>query len=291
MGGSASKSESSSDAGFKQEVWGPQGEALEGLYNQIGNLFSGQMGGFDQPYGIGNIARNLGMGGNISAIEESARPSWENFMHGGQYMNMDLANRLGTSLDQSMQGPTATQEIQNMIMGGEGNTYADAMRNQYIQDATRAQENMLQNLDARAAASGMSGGSRHGVATAQGMEDINRNLQRNMADVGYQTFDKDLDRKLQIAQQADQATLARQGMMQDMLGRQSDMFSQGLQMAPGMQNLGMGNFAPSMTAAMAPWQMASQYGNIIGRPTILGSGTMSGDSKGLGLSGGVGGGK
>lgn len=273
MGGvSGNKSESSSGSNFSQDVWKPQGDALQNLYSQANSLFSN----------LSNQAVNQvpGSADYMNQISQGSLPAWQNQLQGGAYSGLGIGNQLMGSLTQSMSQPTATQEINNMIMGGEGNNYADAMRNQYVSDANRAQENMLANLDARAAASGMSGGSRHGVATARGMEDINRNLQRNMAETGYNTFDKDLDRKLQIAGQADQANLDRQQLMSNMLGQQQSAMSGGLGMGSNMQNLGLGQFS----SYMAPWQMMGAYSNAIGAPTVLGSGNSSSDAKGTGLS-------
>lgn len=279
-GGSFNKGESSSsqNSGFNQDVWKPQGDALGNLYSQAQNLFSN----------LGNqmIGKVPGASDYMNQITNNTMPAWQNQLQGGAYSDMGLQNSLMNSLNRSMNSPTATQEINNMIMGGSGNNYADAMRGQYIQDATDAQNNMLANLDARAAASGMSGGSRHGTAIAKGMNDINKNLQGNMAQLGYETFDKDLDRKLAIAGQADQSNLERQNMMANMLGNQQNAMSGALGFGSNMQNLGMGQFTPYM----APWQMMGNYANTIGAPTVLGSGSSRGssDAKGMGKSGYVG---
>lgn len=262
---SKSENQAQNQAQFDQNVWQPSGEALQQMFGQVSQMFQpvvegapGQSG-FGQQYGKGVMDQQL--------------PAWQNQMQGGAYADMGLQQNLMNSLNRSQNTPTAMQDINSMIMGGSGNTYADAMRDQYTQDATRAQENMLSNLDARAAASGMSGGARHGVGVGRGMEDINRNLQRNMATTGFETFDKDLDRKLQIAQQADQGTLARQGMMADMLGQQQGAMSGGL-------GYGGNLLQQAMQQQMMPWTQAGAYANILGAPTVLGSGTSSGTSSG-----------
>ena len=101
------------------------------------------------------------------------------------------------------------QRIYSSIMGGEGNSYADALKNQMQTDALRTAGTSLNALDARAARAGMSGSSRQGIAQAGALQGINQNLQRNLTDVGYNTFDKDLAMKLDIAKQADQANVQR----------------------------------------------------------------------------------
>lgn len=277
LGGS--KSDSSSQNQFAQDVWQPQGAALQDLYSQIGGLFTGGKGGMQPQAQAGQQFGGQAMGAMMQP--------WQQQMAGGAYSDIDLTGAMEQSLaDMQRGGTTNMQDINAMIMGGAGNTYADAMKQQYMQDASRAQEQMLGNLDARAAAAGMSGGSRHGVATAQGMEDINRNLQRQMATTGFETFESDLERKLDIARQADVNQLERARMNQqtiaNMMGGQQQAMGGGMQFAPNMMNIGM-------QQQMMPWQQAGAYSNILGAPTVLGSGmgTASGSSKGKGASAGA----
>ena len=276
-GGNYSESSANNQSSFNQKIPKWQSDALTKMYNaaastfgKTGNSINQQMGGA-QDY--------------INQTNQSAMPEWRNQLNGGVYQGMDNANALSSSLQQSLSNPTATSQIYGQMMGGQGNNYADAMKASYLGDANRATDNMLANLDSRAAASGMSGGSRHGVATSQGMYDINSNLQKNLAQTGYNTFDKDLNNKLNIAQQADSGTLARQQMMAGMLGAQQGVQAGALNAGGQMQNLGMGSFAPTMM----PWQNMSNYANSIGSPTVLSSGSSSGSSNAMGM--GAGGGK
>lgn len=265
---SKSENQAQNQSDFGQNVWGPSGSALQNMFGQVGGMF--------QPVAVnapGQMAFGQGFG---KGVMNEQLPAWQNQMQGGAYSDMGLSQNLMDSLNRSQMQPSSMQEVNQMIMGGSGNTYADAMKDQYVSDATRAQENMLGNLDARAAASGMSGGARHGVGVGRGMEDINRNLQRNMAQTGFETFDKDLDRKLAIAQQADQGTLARQGMMADMLGQQQGAMSGGLNYGGNLLN-------QAMQQQMMPWTIGGAYANILGAPTVLGSGTSSGSSSGKGF--------
>jgi len=266
MGGSASKSDSGSEAGYQDQVWGGQSPALEQLYGRAGKLFGQTKRGMNQMI--------PGAEQGMQDVYNQMQPGWQDQMQGGAYKDMGLQNQLMSSLNQSMNNPSAMSEINAMVMGGEGNNYADAMQEKYRRNMQDSNANMLQNLDARAAASGMSGGSRHGVAQAQGLAQNAGNYQEQMADLGYESFDKDLNRKLEIAGLADQNTLARQEMMSGMIGQQQGAMQGGLNFGQGMQNANMGQFAPSMM----PWDAMSQYANAIGRPTILGSGEESGSS-------------
>ena len=275
MSGQSGHSQGNSQSNFNQTIPQFQQDALKQLYAQAQNQF-----------GVTNAATNdqiPGANNFINQVNQGAMGGFQNDLKGGVYQDMGNQKALRDSLQQSMNNPSATSQIYGQMMGGNGNNYADAMKASYITDANRTQQNMLANLDARAAASGMSGGSRHGTATAQGMNDINSNLQRNMATTGYETFDKDLQNKLNVAQQADAGTLARQQMLSGMIGQQQGVQTGAQQAGQNMQNLGMGSFAPSMI----PWQNLSNYSNVIGSPNVLSSGNSSSNSSSKSGGGGV----
>ncbi len=278
MGGhkNTSNSNMSNESSFKQQIPDFQKNALTQLYDMAANIFGSTNTATQQQVpGVANF---------INEVNQSAVPAFRDNLSGGAYRDLDIGNRLMDSLQESLGQPTNTQKVYANIMGGEGNNYADALKASFVGDANRATDNMLANLDARAAASGMSGGSRHGVATSQGLYDINSNLQKNLADVGYNTFDKDLANKLNIASQADSNTLQRQQLMETMLGKGQATSSDTLNQAGAIQNLGMGMFAPTMI----PWQNMSNYANVIGQPTVLSSGSSrgSGDANSKAKGGG-----
>lgn len=292
MNTSKSNNASQSQGLFNQKVWNKQAPFLQDLYKQAGGLFNqinqgmqGAMPGAQAQVGAGTGQANQAVGQGLQGQQGQ--------LAGGAYSDID-ANKLQDQIYSSMQGPTATQEINNMIMGGKGNNYADAMKAQYVQDANVAQQNMLNNLDARASQSGLPGSSRQGIAAGIGAKDINQNLQRNMAQTGYETFDKDLQRKLAIAGQADQANLARQGMLSDMLAGKQGAMAGGLGQTgalagAGGQNASLGGMG--MDLYNKPIDAMNMFGNIIGRPTILGSGRndalSTGSSSAFGMSGGA----
>ena len=271
MGGSVGGSKAKSKNQFAQKVPKWQQKYLTDMYGQAQQLF-GQQAGALRKQVPGEV-------GYMQDIQNSANPAFKSALQGGVYNGLNIGGQLTDSLQKSLAAPTETSKLYGDIMGGKGNNYADAMKASYTGDANRAMSNMLGNLDARAAGSGMSGGSRHGIAQAQGMYDINSNLQKNLAQTGYDTFNQDLNNKLDIAGKADAATLERQKMLQTMLGNQQGTTDQALQTGSTMQNLGMGTFAPYG----ASWQQGvQQYQNAIGAPIVLGSG--SGSSKAMGQS-------
>jgi len=257
------QSDAASQQQFDQNVWAPQGQALQNMYGNINGLFGNT---------IGNSAKGNTKGGTSAAhsVFSPLSSAMSNNMAGGAYQNLDLQNQFTDSINQSANNPSAMQQINSMIMGGSGNNYADAMRDQYIADANRAQQLMLRNLDARASAAGHSGQSPYQRSVAEGMYDINRNLQRNLAETGYSTFEKDLDRKLGIASQADANTFQRQQLLSNMIGNQQGTMNQGYN-----QGLQLGGYGQSV--ANIPWQQAQMYGSLFGAPTVLNSG--SGSSK------------
>jgi hypothetical protein len=280
MGGAFGKNDSRSANrfNFSQNIPGFQKDALTKLYGQAEDLFKN----FNS-----QVQRQMpGATKRGQQYLNKAMPAFLQQLNGGAYAGLN-GNQIAANLMRG--GPSATQQLQASIMGGQGNNYADAMKGQYMQDAQRASDQMMSNLDARISDTGMSGGARHGVAQAMGMRDINSNLQRNLAETGFNTFDKDLDRKLGIAQQADTNTLQRQNMLTDMLGQKNNTIANAINntgnMAQGAQSL-FSNF-------MAPWAGLQNYTSTIGSPTVLSSGGGAGraSSKGKSGSGGIGGGK
>ena len=164
-------------------------------------------------------------------------------------------------------------------MGGQGNNYVDAMRGQMQDDSSQRLGRNFAMADARASGAGMAGSSRHGLLQARMAEDEGDRLGALQTGVGFNTFDRDLDRKLGIAQRADRFDMGRLDNASGMLNNQNQAMQGGLNFGMNMQNLNMGQFAPYM----APWQMAGQYAQNIGRPTSLSSGSSSGSSGSAGF--------
>jgi hypothetical protein len=286
LGGGKQKQSSNNVSQMSQNIFGPQGTALSQLYANANNVFN-------QNQGYANAGQQYAQQ-QAQDVANAAMPAWQQQLNGGVTANLGLGNTLMGSLNQTLNSPTNTQAIYSQMMGGNGNNYADAMKAGYIGDANRAIDNMNRTLDARATGSAMSGGSRHGLAQAQGYYDINSNLQHELAQTGYNTFDKDLQNKLMIAGQADQNTLARQQMMAGMLSGQNQAQAGALQFGEGMQNLGLGTLAP----ASAGWGNIQGLQSAIGNPTVLSQGSSIGNSSGSGWNmnsagslGGKGGGK
>lgn len=275
MGGGGSlgksESESGSESSFDQNVWGPQGAALQNLYGQLGGLFGQTTSGMQ-----GAIP---GAVGNIQQAFQQAMHGVGQQMGGGAYQGLDLQGAYRDAL----QGGGNEQAINQMIMGGAGNNYAQAMKDQLAGDAMDRMGRMFAQADLRASAAGQPGSSRHGLLQSNIARNELDRLAEQQTNIGYGTFDKDLDRKLGIAQRADAFDMGRLQNVGQQLGGQQAAMSGGLAFTPQLANLGMGQMAPFM----APWQAAGAYASALGRPTVLGSGTgtSSSSAKGFGTSG------
>jgi len=280
MAGGMSKSRNSTSSvnetggEFGQEVFRPQGEALKRLYGDVGGIFGGMQAD------LGNQGQ---YGGQFAqGVMEGQLPNLNDQYGGGVYKDLGIGNQLMDSLNQSNNSPTAMQDINSLIMGGNGNNYLDALKNTMQEDANLGVQNSLAALDARAAASGMSGGARQGVAQGKIFEDSDRTLQRNFSDLGFGAYDKDLERKLGIARDADANTLSRQQLMSGMLNNQQGTVNQAFGTAGNLVNQGKGQ-------QLMPWEIAGQYAGALGAPTVLGSGKNygRGSSKGSGMGMGI----
>jgi hypothetical protein len=272
MSGMQSANQKSGNSQFGQSVsnqpW------LEQLYNQAGNLF-GQQSGVQQ--GMMPGAMNFS---NQQA--QGAAGANAGMQQGGAYGGLGIGNQLMDSLKQSQNTPSNMQQVNSMIMGGNGNTSLDAMKGSLESDAARAGQLNSATNAAQAAASGMSGGSRQGVADALGQEGINRNLQSTEANLGYNSFNNDLQRKLDIASAADTNTFNRQNLMSGMLGNQNSAMQQGIQNTGNVQGYGMNQF----NVANQPYQGLQAYQSALGGPNVLNSGTSQ--NQGSGTSAGWG---
>jgi hypothetical protein len=258
--GGTSQSQNSNSGGsqFGQNVsnqpW------LENLYNQAQTQFGNQMGI------TGGLMPNAVNFQNQQA--QGAANANAGMQQGGVYGGLGIGNQLMDSLKQSQNTPSNMQQVNSMIMGGNGNTSLDALKGSLEANAARSNQLNSATNSAQAAASGMSGGSRQGVMDALNQDNTNRNLQNTEAQLGYDSFNSDLQRKLDIAGAADTNTFNRQNLMSGMLGQQQNTVNQGIGNTTGIQQLGMGQF----NAANQPWQQMQGYQQSIGGPNVLNSG-------------------
>ena len=271
MGGGKSKSKSGQQFNWEEHLDPTQRQYLDQLWGGGSDLFNQLLPGV-----IGKIP---GVEEGMQDVIDRSDPAWDRMLGGGAYEGIN-AGDIYKQIQEGM-GPRQSEEqwLDEQIMGGRGNDYVDAMKQQMQSDSYDNLMKNLSGLDARAAASGMGGSSRAGLAQGEAIQGSQDALMDAQTRLGYETFDTDLQRKLDIARRADQGNLARYqtgtGSMLDMLRGQQGGMETGLGMAPGRQQLWMGGFAPGMM----PWQHMNQWAGIIGDPLKMGSGSGSGSSK------------
>jgi hypothetical protein len=270
MGFSSSDSEQEQGGDFSQDVWSGQAPFLTRMYGQFNNLFPWTTSGMQRltPEAVSG-AQN---------IFQTAQPFWQQQMTGGAYGGQDF----GAMYQDALQGGGAEQEINQMIMGGAGNDYADAMKQEMQSDAFDRLGTTLSALDLRSGGTNLPGSSRHGIVQARAVEDEMDRLGKMQTGIGYETFDKDLQRKLDIARRADAFDATRLGSISDNWARQQAAQQGGIGMGANLQALNMGQFAPYMM----PWQGAGAYANAMGAPVVLGQGSSfgAGESGSTGVS-------
>lgn len=226
MSGGVSKSQNESE----QKVWKPWGEATAPILGRTGEFADPAMDAISNP----QLQQDLQQWNQ--GIKDPAIDMWQNQAGGGNLAGYDIAGALAGSMGQNNQiNPQQYQAMMGDANLGKANTYqanqvnanqvgqvkqswadqvyqdrvgpdgsASNMNDMYRRQAGLATQDMLGATDARAAASGMSGGSRHGTAIGRGMDGINANLQNQMATTSYDAYNRDLDRHLNIASQTDQ---------------------------------------------------------------------------------------
>lgn len=284
MGGSTSKqqSESKENNQFSEDVWSPQGGALQDLYGQAASLYGGGndfMGEINESAGKSNAWTDQIMGDQQSGMDD--------LLGGGSYGDTgDIRQKLMASMDGS---PSNVGNMYNSIIGGEGNTYMDPMVDAMKQGAMENNQ-MLQSGTAMDAASmGQSGSSRHAMQNAMTNRATNQDMMNQESMMRGSGYDKDMQMKMGIAQQADQGQQMNQDRMLSMLQGADANKQAGMNMGQNMQNIGLGTMNPWQQAQQAQWNPMQNWASILGGPQTLSSGSGSGSSqsKGDSISGGM----
>ena len=272
MGGSAGKSKGSSNNSFSTNVWGPQGDALQNLYQLA----------FDQ-YGKGNdyMSQITGQADNISNAANGILDANKVLQSGGAYG--DTAEVRQMLLD-SMGGRSNMGTMYESIVGGSGNTYVDPLIESLRADSAQNVATLQGGNAMDAAAMGQSGSSRQAMQDAMFASQANQDLLNKEAELRYDTYDKDLAMKMGIAQQADMNHQADQDILMSMLQCGQGSMEKGTSpvLLTTLLNYGMN---PWLQAQQAVWNPMNNLSNIIGNAIITGSGSGSSKSKGGGIGG------
>lgn len=252
MSGSMGKSEKKSSQ--KQNVWGEQTPYLKDLYSQAQTLTNQQA----PQYYSGNLVAGM------TPEQQTGRQMATGFAQGG------------------------AQDVYNQASGAWGDALtADPTGNPYFQGAVTAAtrpvmqqltEQMLPSIQSEAIGAGQMGSSRQGIAEGIAMRGAMDQIGDITSQMGNQAYMAGLDSRMNA-----------------------------LGMAPQIQNLG---FAPAdamrqigaeeqalqqaqidadkeryMYNQQSPYTQLQQYAQVLGRPTVLGSSSSSGQSFNLGFGG------
>jgi len=212
---STSAQGSNSVSGSSQDVWGSQSPFLESMYGSAQGEY-------------GNALNNInGMTPQVSGQVQDAfgtgSGAFNNLAGGGQ---------------------------QAQLLSGMGqNPYVAAMKDQVASDADRLKQQTLASTDARAAAAGMSGSSGYRNQVGQSFSDIDQQAMDAMSNIGYNSFNQDMQNRMSLAQGID-------ANMANAMGNTG-----------AMQGAAVNQFNPFMAGLNA----TNQYAGILGGPTVLGN--------------------
>ena len=275
MGGSGGHSKSDSSSDFATYIDGRQAPYLQQMWDRGLNLFD------NMNYGpMQNQFSQVGdrMAGDMSMVY----PGLQNQLGGG-FSNPALER----SLASSMADPSQMGRMYESILGGPGNTYADPLKQNLMQNTwDNLERGGIKQSDTSFANLGRAGSDRNAVENALLKRDAIQDANQAMTAIDYDTFDKDLNWKMNIARQADLGRGQAQDRAMDLLGMQNQSQMGGLNYMPGLQGLQMGTMSPYMSAYNMPMDMMSMLGGWIGAPVMAGHG--SGNASSFGMQGGGG---
>jgi hypothetical protein len=276
MGGSASgnSSKSESQGGYSEGVWGGQSPFLQNLYGQANRL------GQNQDFSRTNQQAES-LGGYNDQIMSNAQGGQQQQLGGGSFGNTtDIRQKLMNNMGQ----PSQTGQMYNSIVGGAGNEYIEPMIQGMQGDMNKQMESGFNSTAQSAANMGQSaGGSQAYKQNLARDKELMGDFQQQSNNVRSAGYDKDMQMKMMIANQADQGNQANSNRMMQMMQGADQNVQNGMNQGQGMQNLGMGSMAPWMQANQQPWNMMQNQASVIGGPQVLGSGSQSGSSKGAGV--------
>ena len=256
---------------YDQRIFG--GSNFEDMYGDFGNMWKQYMGPGGGQERIDESAG--GASDFMKRISEAGAGGMEELMSGGRMgaTGSAIDPALRESIMASMSDPSQTGRMYESIVGGAGNEYIDPLIARMGEDEAVRQNRSASDIRGSAVGSGMTGSSRHGIAEGLMRSEGSRDLGNREASARAGAYDKDLDWKMKIAEQADLGRGQAQDRAIGLLAGGDENVRAGTDQASWMQNLGMGQMAPWMQAAQNPFQMGGAYSSMMGPGTVLGSGS------------------
>ena len=259
MGGSVNKQNSSSQgSGWNAGNTGGVNGGINGTYgvNQSGNFGSNQSSGGSSSSGssVGSSTQDVwaGQSPHLVNVYNAAGNAFNEGMNEVNAMKGGVQDAMGGALAAGSQG------YGNQMGGGFAaglqdsigeNAYTDRMKQMIAADTQKLKQQNLGSLDARAAAAGMSGSSGYRDQVGKMMDNADENALNAMTQVGYDSVNQGIQNQMNLAGMMDRNQQAGLGNM------------------GAMQQAAMAMFNPSLLGQ----QMAGQYGQTIGGPTVLGN--------------------
>ena len=278
LGGGSQKSSNSSS--FNQNVMPQQIPALTGLWGSAADLYGHQAGNFGNYQQMSSYLTPW-----MFQQAQAAQPAYGQQLGGG-IQDPNLTRQF----NQFMDNPSATQSIYADVLGGASQSYADPLVNQLRQDM---QINMnrgpMRDMNTGFNKLGRAGSDRNVLQRALTDAENNRNFGVLSAGIRNDSQAKDMAMRMKIAEQADANKLGGLQLGFDSLNQRNANQQGAFGLGSAVQNMGMGMFAPMMQGQGAMWNPMMNYGNIIGGPQVLSSGTSSGKSSGWNFGAGAGG--
>lgn len=268
-GGKSDSSSQSMNSYFqKDSVFKPQKKYLQDLYSEAQRQYQNfNPHQYDDQFAA--------LGEQLKGINANTDESWKQMLKGGaQSADLDAA------IKASMNSPSEMGKMYESITGGPGNTYIDPM----VQAMKAGQiDNMKQqlatvNLDAVGA--GQAGSSRHGVSEALTRALANNQMLDKEATMRGENYDRDMQWKMGIAQQADTNRGAAQDRAAQLLAQKNQMMQYGINANQQMQKNAGSLLDNAMRQGNLSWDNYNKYKSGIGAPLILGSSGGSGSSSG-----------
>ena len=184
-----------------------------------------------------------------------------------QPMVQDQVNQAasqGMAGNQAQMGGGFAGQLQGQV---GPNSYVNALKGDMMNDANLIKQQNLGGIDARAAASGMSGSSGYHNSANTMANNVDKATMQGMNNLGFQAHNQGVQNQMNLA---------------NMMDRNQQF---GVGQTGAMQGAAMNQFNP----AMAGLNATGAYGSIIGGPTVLGqsSGGGSSSSASQGFSNGM----
>ena len=283
--GSLSGNRSKSKSRSSQNVWAPQGDALQDLYGLANELFGGTQWYQDMINQQAQDSTN-----RMGQSYDMAATGADRMMQGGAVGDTaDIRKSLLDSLNRTSTSPSNTAQMYQSIVGGEGNEYIDPVVGAMKDSAMDNFNRMSSSNAVDAAMAGQGGSSRHAMMDAMLGKEINKDLMAQEANLRSGAYDKDLQMKLDIANLADQNVMSSQDKMLDMLRMSDANLQSGTSASGGLSELGNNMMSPWMSAQDSSWNPMDRYADVVGGPTVLGSSSGKSSGWGFGSSASVGG--